>query len=206
MTSERDVPALQTSKRGNMKRRLLAPLFAIAAGVVGAVSHVSAGQEPVPVVGTISLEGTVDKTYAAANTVIVKTTDGIKHLFHFTKQTAVHGAKDAGEGTLSGFREGSRVIVHYTVVGGEETAVEVDRLGEDGLHEMKGVVTRVDPGSKRISVRLADATVETLQLSERTARDAGKEVTRAADEGANVVVYYTNEGGKKVAHYFKKIS
>ena len=99
---------------------------------------------------------------------------------------------------------GSRVVVHYAMNDGEKTAVEVDHIAADGLHEMKGVVTRVDRGAKQLSIRLADGSDETLQLSDRAAKDVGKDIDRAVDE-STVVVYYSEEAVGKVAHYFRRI-
>jgi hypothetical protein len=160
-------------------------------------------QAPPPiagVTGTLALEGTVDKTYAGANAIVVKATDGIEHLFHLTKRTMLHGGDEA-DSAFRGLTEGTRVIVHYAVNGGEQTAVEVDRLGRGGLREMRGVVTRVDRNAKRLSIRLADGKTETLQLTDRASRDVGEEVGNAA----TLVVYYANDGGRKVAHYFRTI-
>ena len=161
-------------------------------------------QEPPPiagVTGTLALEGTVEKTYDAANRVIVKATDGIEHLFHFTKRTVVHAA-NGSDAALNGVSGGSRVVVHYAVDGGEKTAVEVDRIGEGGLRETRGVVTRVDRDAKELSIRLDDGSTETLQLSERAARTVGLDV----DDAVTVVVYYADDEGKKVAHYFRRSS
>ena len=124
----------------------------------------------------------------------------------FAKRTVVHGVHSDDDAAFKGLKEGGRVVVHYTVGGGQETAVEVDRVAEDGLHEIRGVVTRVERTSKRISIRTGDGQIETLQLTERAARELGKDVDRAAAEDAGVVIYYSHEGGALVAHYFKKIS
>src|SRR5207248_2545825 len=99
--------------RPTMYRQLTAPLILLSAGVVFGLPTLRAVQEPVPIKGTIALEGTVDKTYAAANTLIVKATNGVKHLFHVTKQTVMHGETDERDATVSGLRSGTRVVVHY---------------------------------------------------------------------------------------------
>ena len=190
-----------------MHRRLSAALILVVGVLLGGLPTLRAAQEapPVtPITGTIALEGTVDKVYAAANTVAVKAADGVEHLLHFTTRTIVHGTKDS-EDALSGLAVGSRVVVHYAAEGGEKTAVEVDRIDEDGLKAIEGVVTRVDREGKALSIRLADGSTETLQLSERAARDVGKDVDRAAVSGARVIVYYTDEAGHRTAHYFKKV-
>ena len=180
-------------------------LIVFSAGLL-TTSGPSAAQEPPPipgVTGTLALEGTVDKTYAGANAIAVTTANGIRHLFHLTQRTVVHGAAES-EAALTGVTVGSRVVVHYAMNDGEKTAVEVDHVAADGLHEMKGVVTRVDRGAKQLSIRLADGLSETLQLSDRAAKDVGKDIDRAADD-STVVVYYAEEAGGKVAHYFRRV-
>ena len=49
-------------------------------------------------------------------------------------------------------------------------------------------------------------TSSTSELTERAARDVGKDVDRAVGAGANVIVYYADEAGSRVAHYFKRVS
>ena len=171
-----------------------------------AVPALHAGQEPPPVTGTIALEGTVDQTYKAANTVIVKTVDGVRHLFHLTGKTAVHGSESAGAEAFRGLEAGNKVVVHYTPDAARQTALEVDRLDDKGLKTKEGVVTRVDREGRKISIRLADGSTQTLRLTDRAAIDAGKEVDRAAANTTRVVVYYADEAGERVAHYFKRIS
>ncbi len=187
-----------------MYQQLCVPLILLLGGLLFGLPTLRAIQEPPPVRGTVALEGTVNKTYTAANAVIVKATDGVEHLFHLTKRTVVHGTKDTGDAALSGLVEDSRVVVHYAAEGAEKAAVEIDRIDENGLSVMEGVVTRVDRDGRKLSIRLANGSTETLQLSERAASDVGKDVDRAANDGAKVIVYYTDEAGKRVAHYFKR--
>jgi hypothetical protein len=68
------------------------------------------------------------------------------------------------------------------------------------------VVTRVDRAGRKISIRLADGSTQTLRLTERAAIDAGNDVDRAAVDATRVVVYYADEAGQRVAHYFKRIA
>jgi hypothetical protein len=174
-----------------------------AAMLASAVS--AAGQQPPPidgVTGTVALEGTVDETSRAANTVIVKTIDGVRHLFRLTGRTAVHGGADA----LGGLEAGSRVVVHYAKDAGEETALEVDRLDADGLKTMQGVVISVSREAREMVIRLADGSVETLRLTDRAATDVGRDVDRVAADTTMVIVYYADQAGHRVAHYFKRIS
>ena len=174
-----------------------------------ALPAVHAEQQPPPidgVTGTIALEGTVDQTSEAGKTVIVKTVDGIRHLFQVTEKTAVHGGAAAGVDSLRGLEAGSRIVVHYTAKAGQQTALEVDRLDAQGLKVMEGVVSRVDRVGREMSIRLADGSTQTLRLTNRVATDVGRDVDSAAADATRVVVYYADETGHKVAHYFKRVS
>jgi len=189
-------------------RRHLSVGFVCGAALV-ALPAVHAEQQPPPingVSGTIALEGTVDETSRAGKTVIVKTVDGIRHLFHMTGETAVHGSAAAGADTLAGLEAGSRIVVHYTTKAGQQTALEVDRLDAKGLKTMEGVVSRVDRAGREMSIRLSDGSTQTLRLTDRAATDVGREVDSAAADATRVVVYYADEAGQRVAHYFKRIS
>jgi hypothetical protein len=174
-----------------------------------AVPAVPAAQQPPPiggVTGTIALEGTVDQTSEAGKTVIVKTVDGIRHLFHVTEKTTVHGSAAAGPDSLRGLETGSRIVVHYTANAGRETALEVDRVDAKGLKTMEGVVSRVDRAGREMSIRLADGSTQTLRLTDRAATDVGRDVASDAADATRVVVYYVDDAGQRVAHYFKRVA
>jgi hypothetical protein len=182
---------------------------AMAGGLLLVGTAAAAGQQPPPidgVTGTVAVEGTVQKTYEGLNTVLVKTVDGIEHLFHLTERTVVHGGKAGGEDALRGLDEGSSVVVHFTRDGEHQTVSEVDRIAEDGLKSIEGVVTKVDRRAKTISIRLADGSHQTLQLTERAASDVGKDLDEGAVSSAKVVVYFSDEAGRRVAHFFKRVS
>jgi hypothetical protein len=183
-------------------------LSVIAVGLLLVATAVGAGQQPPPihgVTGTIALEGTVTKTSAAAHTIVVKTVDGIDHLIHLTDRTAVHGGSAAGDHALRGLEEGSTVVVHYTTEADNKTADEVDRIAEDGLNVIEGVITKVDRRARTISIQLADGSRQTLRLTERAASDVGKDLDGATDSTA-AVIYFNDEAGRRVAHYFKRLS
>jgi hypothetical protein len=135
----------------------------LAVGGALALSLPLAAQEGPPInglTGTVALEGTVEQEYAGANTVIVKTVDGVRHVFHFGKDLLVHGGKDTG----------------------------------------------IDRGRKQITIRFDDKNTETFQLTGRAAVDAGRDLDEAPTSAVRVTVYYTDEAGHKVAHFFKKAS
>src|SRR5208337_2436252 len=96
-----------------------------------------------------AVKGKVEKIDHTAKTIVVKAEDGTEHTFHFVGRTAVHGTEMAGAGakeSFHGLKEGSDVVVHYTVKGSEETAEEIDHVGEGGLKTVEGTVTHLDRG------------------------------------------------------------
>jgi phosphotransferase system IIA component len=189
--------------------RSLPSLIVMTGGLLLAGTAVTGGQQPPPIeapMGTIPLEGVVQKTSEGAHTVVVKTRDGIEHLFHLTGRTAVHGGKDQADDALRGLEEGSTVVVHYTAEGDRITAYEIDRIAGDGLQTIEGTVTKVDRRAKTISIRLADGSRQTLRLTERAASSVGKDLDDAAADTAKVVVYFDDHSGRRVAHYFKRVS
>lgn len=187
-------------------RKVFRRSVGLLAAVVFGVSTIVTAQSPPPVRGTIALEGTIQKVYAAANTVIVKTIDGVEHVFHFTKDLLVHGGKGAGVEALQGLREGSTVVVHYAMEGSDESAREIDHVGGEGLKTAEGVVTLVDRGRKQITIRFENGKTEAFRLTDRAATDVGKDIGQGVTGETRVLVYYSDEAGHKVAHFFKKSS
>jgi hypothetical protein len=153
-----------------------------------------------------AVEGTVKKVDSGTKTVVVKTADGTEHTVHFVKKTSVHGwdATEAGaKDGMHGVKEGGHVVVHYTVKGSEKTAQEVDHVGEGGMKVAEGTVSGIDRGAKTIAVKTADGAEATYKITEHAVVDAGKETGKGVEKASKVTVYYTEEGGKKVAHFFK---
>lgn len=147
--------------------------------------------------------GTLTKIDSAAKTIVVKTKDGMEHTLHFVAKTTVHGTEVGARDTFKGLKEGSEVVAHYTVKGAEETAVEVDKVGKDGLKATDGTVSDIDRGAKTISVKTADGTVQTFKLADHATEDAGKDIAKGSEKTAKVTVYYTEEGGKRIVHWFE---
>jgi len=178
---------------------------ALASVSLAILTATAAAQQPRPVapgvIGTIGLDGTIDRFYHATHSAVVKTADGVRHLVGVTDETVVHGAESAAEDPLRGLSEGRHVVVHYVVTGSKKTAVEIDHVGDAGLHVVQGVVVGVDRPARKLIVELPDDTWVTLRLTDRAAHDVGKEVATRS----RVVVYYADEGGAQVAHYFKKV-
>ena len=151
--------------------------------------------------------GEITKLDAAGKTVVVKTADGTSHTFHFLERTAVHGGRDVAAGSkdaFHGLKEGTEVAVHYTVQGTEETAREIDTVGKDGLKAADVTVVHLDRSAKTLAVKTADGTEETFRMTGRAVEDTGEEIGKGAEKSVKGTVYYTDEAGHKVAHYFKR--
>jgi hypothetical protein len=154
------------------------------------------------------VDGTVKKVDAGTKTVVVDAKDGAEHTFHYAGDVTVDGAKDTKKGAVDaahGVEEGSKVAVHYTVVGGKETAHEIDKIGDDGLKATDGTVSHIDRGTKTIAVKTADGSEQTFHMTDRAAKDTGKDIAEGADKSAKVTVYYTEKAGVKTAHFVKSI-
>jgi len=154
-----------------------------------------------------AVHGTITKIDKTAKTVSVKTADGSEHVFHFTKDTTVHGVRAADEAAADswhGLKEGSEVVAHSTKRGTEDTAVEVDKVGADGLKKTEGTVKEIDRTGKKLVIKSADGTEHAFELTGHAAADGGKDIAAGTEKGAKVVVYSTERAGKGIAHFFER--
>jgi hypothetical protein len=174
---------------------------------VAALSALAFQQPPAihGLTGTIATEGSIEQFYDGTNKLLVKAGDGVDHLFHLNHKTDVHNGNATDKEALHSLKKGTRVVVHYSTDGSTLNAEEIDELGEHGLNEIQGVVTKVDRHTRMISLRLADGTTETLRLSDRAAAGVGQDIDSAVNGAVRVAVYYRNESGQRVVHYFKRI-
>ena len=153
------------------------------------------------------IEGKVEKIDSTAKTIVVKAEDGTLHTFHFVQRTLVQGgqtAETAAKDTFHGLKEGSEVAVHYTATGGEETAEEVDRLGDNGLKAAQGQLVRLDQTAKTATIKAQDGTMHVYQLSSHAYDEVSKNIATTAQKSGKVTVYYTEQAGRQVAHFFTK--
>ena len=160
---------------------------------------------PVPgATGTIALEGTIDQETKAVNALAVKTVDGTRRVFHLAKDVVVHGSRDTSAESLKNLRAGTTVVVHYANAGGDAAIHEIDIVSDDGLKTTEGTVVGINRRKHEITLQLDNATTEVLQLSDRAARDVGHDIDSAAGS-ARIVLYYTDDTGAKVAHFFRRV-
>jgi hypothetical protein len=181
---------------------------ALAGALLLVQTAASAGQPPPidGVTGTLAPEDTRQKTYEVLNTVVVKTVDGIEHLFHLPERSDMRGRTESGEQALRGLEEGSRVVVHETMKADQKTTRDAGRAAEDVLKATKGVITHVDWRAKSMVIRLADGTRETFRLTNRAAPDVGKGVDRAVIRSPTIVISFSDDAGRHVAYYFTRVS
>jgi hypothetical protein len=154
-----------------------------------------------------AIKGTVKKIDTESKTVIVEAVDGTEHAVRFVSNTVVYGFGKTRKGAreaLQSVKEGSEVVVHYTRRGAEKIAAEVDHVGTDGLKRAEGTIARIDRVGKMIVVKTANGAEETYRLADHAARDAEKAVVAETEKSGKVIVYYMDEGGRKVAHFFEK--
>lgn len=142
-----------------------------------------------------AVAGTVRSVDKGTKTVVVKTADGTEQTVHYVGKTVVHGSKESFESV----KEGDEIVVHYTVKGTVKTAHEVDRVGKEGLKTTVVAAKSVDHGAKTVTVKTEAGTEETYHMTAAAVRETGK----GLNKGGKVTIYYTEEGGKKIAHFFK---
>jgi hypothetical protein len=111
----------------------------------------------------------------------------------------VKGTKDG----FDGIKEGSEVVVRSTGEGAEATVNGIGTVGKDGMKVTKGTVEKIDDGTKTVVVKSADGTEKTFEYSGNVLKDSGKTVGKGTEKGAKITVYYTEEAGKKIAHFFE---
>lgn len=63
-------------------------------------------------------------------------------------------------------------------------------------------ITKVDKGTKTVVVKSADGTEKTFEYTANASKDIGEATGKGVEKGTKVTVYYTEEAGKKVAHFF----
>jgi|SRR5579862_614122 len=176
----------------------IAILLLIVASPVWAVTHAKAG--------------VLTRVDSKAKTIAIKTADGTEEVFKFTGKTAVRGGEAAKAGAVDTYlagKEGTHVVVRYTEEGSEKTATGVEDFGKDTMKFAKGSVVKTDHAAHTVTVKAEDGSEETYHVAKDATVDSAHGVVKgteyAAKNGAHVTVHYTEEAGKKVAHFIKEL-
>ena len=156
-----------------------------------------------------ALVGELEKVDTEAKRVTIRTADGTDHTFSYGGQTIVHGLKATARAADLAGKEGSRVVVHYSGVAGRETVDHIDVFDHDTLKTTEGTLSHVDNAGHTIVVKTSDGVDETYDLGRDSAIDTKDGLVDAAHftgkEGDHVIVYHTEEGGRKVVHLLKRL-
>lgn len=143
------------------------------------------------------IHGTIKKVDKTTKTIVVKSADGTEHTIKVAGDDTVRGAKDG----FDGLKEGTEVVARTTGKGADESAEAVGKVSKDGFKSTKGTVEKFDKDTKTLVVKSADGTEKTFDLTDDAVKDAGKATGKGIAKGAKVTVYYTEDGGKKTAHF-----
>ena len=90
----------------------------------------------------------------------------------------------------------------------EGVTVMIQSIDDEDLMATEGRVADVDPCLNRITVKYDDGTVDVLQLAERAAAatwPVEEQAIAAQAAGAQAAVYFDDEHGRRVVHFFKWI-
>ena len=136
----------------------------------------AAAQQPPPIQG---VTGTI-----ATETSIDETTAAghgilgkVKRVLHLNGKSPAPSGDAAAEEALGGLKKGTRVVVNDA---------------ERGVKQAAGSVVALNLSDRTISVRLSDDSIHTWQLSDDP-------------DASEVVVYFRNESGQRVAKHFKRL-
>jgi len=156
-----------------------------------------------------SIHGNISKLETSPTKIIVvKLRDGSTRTLQFLDNTKVLGVEMAAAGSDSAFKglsEGSEVVVHYWDKDGWPTTYEIYKVGKDGLKYVDGTITKVDKGGKTVVVKATNGTLQTFEVWGSDKEDLAKQLEKYAGKSETVTVYFTEDGGKKIAHFFDKI-
>jgi hypothetical protein len=104
-------------------------------------------------------------------------------------------------------------VVRYTEDGARKMATGLEYVGDGVWKAARGTVVGVDHAARTVVVKTADGAEWTLDTGKHAVVESGRGIAKLGDEtgeglakGAEVTVHYTEEGGKKVAHFFRKAS
>lgn len=154
-----------------------------------------------------AIHGTITKIDSAAKSMTLKAADGREQILHIVDKTLVQTADASGKLVRASWRdlkEGTEVVAHYTKRGAEDVALEVDKVGRDGLKTVEVTLKVLDTAGKKLTVEAGRGVEETFWLTEHAVKSAATDVGKLAEKGARVTVYYTEEAGKKTAHFFER--
>jgi len=156
-----------------------------------------------------ALVGELEKVDTDTKKITVRAADGSEHAVSYGGRTIVHGLAATAKGADLAGKEGSQVVVRYTGAAGRETAEHIGVFGHDALKSTEGTITHVDHAGHTVAVKTSDGAEETYDMGRDSAVDTEHGLVDAAHftgkEGDHVIVYHTEQGGRKVVHLLKRL-
>jgi hypothetical protein len=73
----------------------------------------------------------------------------------------------------------------------------------DGLKGTEGTIQDFDRGGKKLVVATGVGSESIFRLTDHAAKDSGKGIADGTKKGTQVTVYYSEDAGGKVAHFFE---
>ncbi len=120
-------------------------------------------------------------------------------------------SKALGKDVVATTKEGAHVVARKTEQGVEKTADAVKEGWERGVQTSTGVVTKVDEKARTITVKTKDGVVHVYEVSKDSTITVGRRIGRGGEalglsikEGAEVMVQFVDESGRKVARAFEQ--
>jgi hypothetical protein len=158
-----------------------------------------------------AIVGSIDKVDTTAKTIAVKTVDGTVEVLEFTEKTAVTGAKDVAKVADLAGKGAYHFVVRYTDDGLRKTATALEYVGDGAWKAARGTVVDLDHAGRTVVMKTADGAEWTFQATAHAVVETGRGIEKLGAEtgeglakGTAVTVHYTEEGGRKVAHFFRK--
>jgi hypothetical protein len=162
-----------------------------------------------------AVAGEVRKVDHAAKTVVFHTADGGDETVGLSEHTVVHGvtsADSAVDAYAKDALEGAWAIVHYIGNGAHKTAIAIDSLGGHRVKVAHGSVVRVGQAAEFIVIKTKAGAEDRFELARQVVVDAGHGVERGAtptcraiEDGAQVAISYSEQGGTKTAVVVNRI-
>ena len=148
------------------------------------------------------LVGTLERVDSAANRILLRMADGVRHELITTRSTSFDGARCPAALIDLPQHTGDDVIVVFTGDGNERTATLIKCFGPDTLRVTEGTLARIDPLIRRVVIRSADGEEAVFHFAETTTFDTGAGLAPCAAfmarQGEQVVAHYTIEGEHRV--------
>jgi hypothetical protein len=154
-----------------------------------------------------AVHGTITAIDTAAKKVTVKVADGTERTLRFAEDVVVEAADASGKlvkGSWRDLKEGTEVAVHYTKRGTEDVALEIDKIGRDGLKVARGTLKDIDTGTKKMVIDTGRGAEDVFWMTDHAVKRTATDVGKGVKKGTEVTLYYSEDAGKKVVHFFER--